>query len=142
MVLLLRFFLSGCSLPSWAAQNQMYAFSRRGHQESLALFILARMALSRPQSFVVASRNAVITPNINIVSKRARTHTHTRVNCATLIVDASKCSHSVGGVIKKPERMDKSEATISMRWSLFHDLSLGVIKIIFALFILALITFC
>ena len=122
-----RIVLSGCSLPPWAAQNQMYAFSRRSHQESLALSILALMAIYRPL-FCLASRYARITPDFNIVSKRARTHTHTRVNCATLIVDFSKCSHSVGGVIKIPDRMDKSEATIQMRWCLCHELSYPVAR--------------
>ena len=78
--------------------------------------------------FFVASRYARITPNFNIVSKRARTHTHTRVNCATLIVGISKCSHSVGGVIKIPDRMDKSEATIPRRWRFVHELSYPVAR--------------
>ena len=76
-------FLSGCSLPPWAAQNQRYAINRSGHQESLALSNLAPMALSRPQSFVLASRYAGITPDFNIVSKRARAHSyaHSRQLC-------------------------------------------------------------
>ena len=70
----------------------------------------------------LASRHALISPNFNFSSKRVRTHTHTRVNCATSIVVVSKCIHSVGGVIQNQARMDKSEATISMRWSyLFHE---------------------
>ena len=38
-----------------------------------------------------------------------------------------KCSHSTGGVIKNTERMDKSEATISVRWSSVHELSLAFV---------------
>ena len=79
-------------------------------------------------SCFLASRYALITPNFNIVSKRARTHTHTRVNCATLIVAFSKCSHSVGGVIKIPDRVDKSEATIPMRWCFLNELPYPVAR--------------
>ena len=75
----------------------------------------------RITSFWFASRHARINPNFNFCSKRVRTHMHTRVNCAALIFGLSKYTHSVGGVINNPERMDKSEPTISMRWSFFMN---------------------
>ena len=71
-----------------------------------------------------ASRHARINPNFNCCSGRVRTHMHTRVNCATLMFWFPKYINSVGWVIQNPERMDKSDLTISMRWSFFmncHD---------------------
>ena len=104
--------------PPWSAKKRMYLFSRRGHEESLALFILALITVSE-SLFCLASRYALTNPNFNFCSKRVRPHTHARVNCATWICGFSKYNHSVRGVINNPERIDKSEATISMRLSFF-----------------------
>ena len=91
----------------------MYPLGRRGNQECLALCIIALMALFRPQYFCcLQTYTHASARTLNFCVKRVCTRTHTRVNCATLIVEFSKCSHSAGGVINNPERMDKSEATI------------------------------
>ena len=76
-----------------------------------------------PHIFVLAIRHARVNPNFICFSKRVRTHTHTRVNCATLIFFFYKYSSRMRGH-QHPEIIDKSEPTISMRWSFvmnFHD---------------------
>ena len=83
--------------------SKMYSFRTRGHQQS-GKKTCTNLALVGLFIFFSFSKRICSNPPELYVRQRVCTHTHTHVNCATLIVAFSKCIHSIEKVSKKTAR--------------------------------------